>query len=96
MSSPADNLIARLEEFGPNQVRVMLASGSFPTQSHLRIFEWLADKDRQEREQIEASQQEQIQTALSAKKAAWIAAIAAIVAAIVAIMGAVIAWLSWA
>ena len=86
-----DRLRARLESLGAAQVRTMLQSGGFPTQDHVSIVEWLAEKDQEERRRNDASQTEMSQTARSAKNAAWIAAIAAIAAAIMAIVSVVMA-----
>jgi Trk-type K+ transport system membrane component len=84
-----------LESLGESQVRLLLLTGGLPGMRRPAIIKWLTEKEREERRRNEASQIEQNQIALSAKKAAWIAAIAAIVAAIVAIIGAVISWLAW-
>ena len=31
MASPIDDIVVRLEQLGPNQVRLMMSSGGFPT-----------------------------------------------------------------
>ena len=97
MSESGDDptIIAQLERQGEAQVRVLIASGQYPTQLIQTAVRWLAKKDQEARVRNDASQIEQNQTARSAKKAAWIAAIAAIAAAIVAIMAAVIAAIAW-
>ena len=97
MSDPTyhEQIIANLERHGEAQVRLMIASGGFPTQLNATVLQWLSEKDREARRRNEASQAEQDMTAQSAKKAAWIAAIAAIVAAIVAIVASVISYLAW-
>jgi hypothetical protein len=86
----------RFESMGASRVRHLLYIGGLSGTLVNDAVIWLAGKDDAERLRSEASQDEQITTAHSAKTAAWIAAIAAIVAAIVAIIGAVIACLSWA
>jgi len=87
--------ITRLESLGESQVKLMLLTSGWAPSLQPVVFKWLSEKEQEERRRNEASQIEQNQIALSAKKAAWIAAIAAIVAAIVAIIGAVIACLAW-
>jgi type IV secretory pathway component VirB8 len=83
--------IARLEELGPTQVRLLFSSGGFPTQFSGIIAGWLAEKEAADLARSEALQTEQARTARSAKNAAWIAAIAAIIAAILAVISIVVA-----
>lgn len=74
----SDDIIARLEELGPNQVRTLMASGGLPSGWNFGwVTEWLASKDKEERRLSESSQAEQIETARSASKAAERAAAAA-------------------
>ena len=86
----------RFESMGATRLRILLHIGGLSGTLTNDAVIWLAEKEDAERLRSEASQDEQITTASSAKTAAWIAAIAAIVAAIVAIIAAVIACLSWA
>jgi hypothetical protein len=90
-----DQAIARLEELGEAQVRLLMSSGDWPSAWQQITLRWLAKKEAASRARSEVSQVEQDRTARSAKKAAWIAAIAAIVAAVIAIVSAVIAWIAW-
>jgi hypothetical protein len=90
-----DQAIARLEELGEAQVRLLMSSGGLPSAWQPVVLKWLAAKEQLTRLRNEASQAEQNQTARSAKKAAWIAAIAAIIAAVIAIISTVIAWIAW-
>jgi hypothetical protein len=83
------------QSWGPDHLRVLAYSGQLKGPMLGDAATWLAQRDAEERLRNEASQIEQNQIALSAKKAAWIAAIAAIVAAAVAIIAAFIAGLAW-
>lgn len=40
-----ETLLERLKELGPEQVRQMLASDSFPTGMKMEILKWLADQN---------------------------------------------------
>jgi hypothetical protein len=94
--NPEDlKIIPYLESLGAPHVRLKLSVRGFPAPRESVVIKWLAKMEEEERARSDASQIEQNQTALSAKKAAWIAAIAATAAAIVAIIGAVIACLAW-
>lgn len=91
--------IASFEEQGEAQVRDKIAMRVFNDENRALAVRWLESKD-QEREaasraRSEASQDEQIKVARSAKNAAWAAAIAAMVAAVVAIIAAVISYFAW-
>jgi hypothetical protein len=77
MVSENDQINARLEQLGPNQVRLLISSGGLPTGWNVRVAEWLAAKDQEERRLSEASQTEQIEIARAASKAAERAAAAA-------------------
>jgi hypothetical protein len=68
--SENDQIIARLEGLGEQQVRLLVSSGGLPTSWNVRIAEWLATKDQEARRLSEASQAEQIEIARSASKAA--------------------------
>jgi hypothetical protein len=77
MVSENDQIIARLEQLGPNQVRALMQSGGLPTGWNVRIAEWLAIKDQEERRLSTSSQAEQIEIARAASGAAERAADAA-------------------
>jgi hypothetical protein len=77
MVSENDQIIARLEQLGPNQVRTLMQSGGLPTGWNVRIVEWLAVKDREERRLSDSSQAEQVAIARAASSAAERAAAAA-------------------
>jgi hypothetical protein len=73
-----DPIIARLEEFGPNQIRTLMASGNLPSGWNVGfVTEWLATKDQEERRLSVSSQAEQIEIARAASAAAERAATAA-------------------
>jgi hypothetical protein len=75
---PNDPILARLEEFGPNQIRTLMASGNLPGGWNVGfITEWLAAKDQEERRLSDSSQAEQIEIARAASRAAERAATAA-------------------
>jgi hypothetical protein len=88
-------IIAKMEEYGEQQMRLLMASGGWPTQLNPVALRWLSKKEQESRRLNEASQASQMRTALSAQKAAWIAAIAAIAAAVTAIIGTIITYLAW-
>jgi hypothetical protein len=75
--SENDQIITRLEELGPNQVRLLMSNGGLPTHWNVRIAEWLATKDQEDRRLSVASQAEQIEIARAASDAAKRAATAA-------------------
>jgi septal ring factor EnvC (AmiA/AmiB activator) len=75
--SENDAIIDRLEQLGPNQVRLLVSNGGLPTSWNVRIAEWLAIKDQEERRLIASSQSEQMDIARAASAAAERAAAAA-------------------
>ena len=87
-----DKIIARLEELGDSQVRILFANGGLPPLWQPTIVNWLVEKDNEERRRNEAVQTEHIKAARSAKRAAWSAAIAAMLSAAVAIASLIVAW----
>jgi hypothetical protein len=87
--------LARFEQMGEEAVRLNLIIGSFNSSNRIVAVKWLAEKVQESERRRAFSQAERMDTARSAKNAAWIAAIAAIIAAIIAIIGAVISYLSW-
>lgn len=87
--------IARLEELGVPQVRLMVSTGQLPPAWNLTIVEWLKGKDQENLRRTEQLQGEQYAIALSSKRAAWIAAYAAIAAAIIAVIGVVVTLIAW-
>jgi hypothetical protein len=88
-------VFARLETFGEQQVRLMVSTGQLPPAWNLTIVEWLKEKDNENLLRKGRLQDEQYQIALSSKKAAWIAAYAAIAAAIIAVIGVIVTLIAW-
>jgi hypothetical protein len=76
-TSENDAIIERLEQLGPNQVQLLMSNGGLPTNWNVRIAEWLATKDQEERRLIASSQSEQMDIARAASAAAERAAAAA-------------------
>jgi hypothetical protein len=70
MSDQIKQIIERMEQLGPAQVRLLVASGNLPSGWEVHAVEWLAKKDQEERAVIASSQAEQIEIARSASKAA--------------------------
>jgi hypothetical protein len=70
-------IIAQMEEKGEKQVRLLMASGGWPTQLNQIAVKWLREKDQEAERLKETSQSEQAEIARSAKDAAWTAAKAA-------------------
>jgi hypothetical protein len=70
-------IIARLEELGENQVKLLMSTGGLPTGWQPVIIEWLRTKDQEATRLRDASQSEQIEIARSASRAAERAAAAA-------------------
>ena len=85
--SPKEQAFAQFEQMGEDQIRLWLAAGQTApqaAQSNQRRYwatEWLAPLEEQARLRNETSQAESLNTAKSAKDAAWEAANAARVAA---------------
>jgi hypothetical protein len=77
MPTENDQIIARLENLGADQVRLLVSTGGLPSGWNVRIVEWLAVKAQEERRLSTASQAEQIEIARAASNAAKRAAIAA-------------------
>jgi hypothetical protein len=77
VASPIDDIVARLEQLGPTQVRLIMSSGGLPPHWNVHIAEWLAIKDQEERRLSASSQAEQIEIARAASSAAERAAVAA-------------------
>jgi hypothetical protein len=77
MTSENEQIIARLEQLGPQQVRLLVSSGGLPTGWNVRIAEWLAIKDQEAQRLAAISQSEQTEIARSASNAAERAAAAA-------------------
>ena len=78
MSPFNDDVIARLEELGPNQVRTLMNSGNILTGWNVGIvMKWLAEKDQEEKRLNASSLAEQIEIARVASRAADRAALAA-------------------
>jgi hypothetical protein len=74
--SEAD-IVAQLERHGEAQVRLLIASGQYPTPLNRIALKWLAEKDQEARTRNDASQSEQTEIAREAKNAAVLAASAA-------------------
>ena len=53
-------MIARFEELGPAQVRVMLQSGGFPPSFNVHAVEWLAERDREDQCRAEELRDEEM------------------------------------
>jgi hypothetical protein len=92
-------IVIELEELGEAEVRRRLNSNLFSLVYDEPARRWIDAIDLASAEESErrknASVEEQIRIARSAKNAAWTAAIAAIIAAIIAIVGAFISYLAW-
>jgi hypothetical protein len=92
-------IIVELEKLGANEVRQRLATNQFNMVYNEPARRWIDAIDRASDAESErrknASMEEQIRIARSAKNAAWAAAIAAIIAAIIATTGAFISYLAW-
>ena len=72
-----ESIIAQMEEKGEKQVRLLIASGGWPTHLNLIATKWLKEKD-QELERLRSTfNSEQIAIARSAKDAAVLASQAA-------------------
>lgn len=85
MNSERDKIIARLEELGETQVRLLLSKDGLPSTWNLVVIEWLGQKASEQKNDDDLWRDEQRKIANSAKRAAWIAAGAAIVAVLVSI-----------
>jgi hypothetical protein len=77
VSTENEQIIARLEQLGEKQVRLLVSTGGLPTGWNTRIVEWLAHKDQEAQRLNGLTQAEQIEIARSASKAAERAAAAA-------------------
>jgi hypothetical protein len=76
--SDSPNPNARFEELGPEAVRSLTQTNSWPSpERHLRAIQWLAEKDQESKRDSEVLKSEEIEIARSAKDAAWAAARAA-------------------
>ena len=84
-----------LEDMGEENVRANLAKNVWRKERQPLVKEWLrqqgASKSAELEERKEASNEEQMRIARSAKNAAWTAAIAATIAAICAIISIIVA-----
>jgi hypothetical protein len=86
MADDEAKIIAQFEEWGVEQVRLLVASGGLAQVSIPVAFKWLSDKERQARERAEAAEASQTRVAVSSRNAAWVAAVFAIVATIVGLL----------
>lgn len=76
---------AKFDKMGRTLVWDYLQAPGLQESTRKAIYEWISDDDRACARRNEASRDEQMATARSAKNAAWIAAVAAIIAAIAAV-----------
>jgi hypothetical protein len=77
MSDPKQQIIDRMEQLGPAQVRLLVQSGGLPSGWEIHAVEWLAKKDQEERRTTTSVIAEQTEIARSAVAAAERQAIAA-------------------
>jgi hypothetical protein len=98
--STRDQAFATFDQQGEDHVRLNVQTFDFATASsgskmlNRYAKEWLAQRDKESRLRNEASSDESLRVARSAKNAAWAAAIIAAIAAVIAIASAVIAYLA--
>ena len=81
--------------YGPAQVRVLIASGKWPSGLTNEALAWLDAQDDLERVRSSASQAEQNLMARQARNAATEAATAAKIAILLAIISIIVALLAW-
>jgi len=67
------------ERLGLEKVRWLVSTGNMASQFVVPAIEWLSQRDKEERSDLEDNRELQMRTARSAKIAAQIAAIAAII-----------------
>jgi len=72
-----NQIVARLEELGVEQVRLLMQTGGLPPLWNTTIVEWLSKKDQDEKRRVSASEEEQLKIARAASDAASRAAAAA-------------------